>query len=319
MTAIRLPVVRMYTDGACDPNPGPGGWAAILLREGSEPVRLSGSQKETTNNQMELRAAIEGLRALTEPHQVILMTDSQYLSDGASQRVPNWERDGWPTEEAEVKNLGFWRELAEALRKHHVEWRWVRGHNGDRLNEEADVLAQSMVPHVELPLTDENAIHVFTGASCVGAGNGPAGWGVELRHRAHSRSLSGCEASSSSERMQLLAALRGLEAIELARTIKPMKSTRPVHLYTTSKYLCDGVMRWAEGWQQRGWKTKEGQSVKHRDLWEPLIGLSDRLHVTWHVVRDSDHCPLLGDAKALAVTQAREAAGATGNDKRRAT
>jgi len=299
MTTCRLPSVTIYTDGACEPNPGPGGWAAILLRDPSGPERLSGAEDQTTNNRMELRAAIEGLRALSEPHQVVLMTDSQYLCNGAAERLPEWERAGWPADQTKVKNLELWRELAEVLRGHHVEWRWVRGHAGNRWNAEADALAQSMLPRDSLPLNDETAIHVFTGASCAAAGNGPAGWGVVLRYRTHEKPLSGGEPFSSSNRMHLLGALRGLEAIT-----KPLI----VHLYTTSEYLRRGITSWVEGWRRRGWKTEEGQSVQHRDLWEPLFELSVSLKAVCHVLREIKQCPQMAQARSLAVEAARKAA-----------
>ena len=133
--------IRIHTDGACSGNPGPGGWAAIL-KYGTHRKSLFGAEPQTTNNRMELRAAIEALRALKEPCNVVVVTDSRYLWDGITKWLPNWKRNGWKTSAKDpVKNQDLWRGLAAALSKHNVTWRWVKGHAGDELNERADRLA----------------------------------------------------------------------------------------------------------------------------------------------------------------------------------
>ena len=138
--------VTIYTDGACSGNPGPGGWAAILHYDGHE-KELSGGEKPTTNNRMELKAAIEGLNALKAPHAVILYTDSRYVMDGLIKWLPRWKANGWKTANKKpVKNDDLWRMLDEAASRHNVEWRWVEGHSGDPGNERADALARSAMP-----------------------------------------------------------------------------------------------------------------------------------------------------------------------------
>ena len=134
------PVV-VVTDGACSGNPGPGGWAAILQYGAQEKV-LQGGASLTTNNRMELRAAIHALEALKRPCRVELFTDSEYLRRGVTEWLPRWAQNGWRTRDRQpVKNQDLWRRLNAALGPHQVTWRWVRGHAGNPLNERADALA----------------------------------------------------------------------------------------------------------------------------------------------------------------------------------
>ncbi|MEC8138452.1 MAG: ribonuclease HI [Pseudomonadota bacterium] len=140
-------MVEIYTDGACSGNPGPGGWGAIL-RYGENQKELSGGAAETTNNRMELSAAIEALRALKRPSRVRIHTDSTYVKDGITKWIINWKRNGWRTAAKKpVKNMDLWQDLDDALKDHDVEWHWVKGHAGHSENERADALARSAVPH----------------------------------------------------------------------------------------------------------------------------------------------------------------------------
>jgi ribonuclease HI len=133
--------VIIYTDGACAGNPGPGGWSAIM-RYGPHEKVLQGGASLTTNNRMELRAAVEALRTLTRPCLVEIHTDSEYLKRGVTEWMAGWKRNGWRTRNgAAVKNQDLWRALSAALHPHRVTWHWVRGHAGDALNERADRLA----------------------------------------------------------------------------------------------------------------------------------------------------------------------------------
>jgi len=133
--------VELFTDGACRGNPGPGGWGALLRYSGEERP-LYGGQPQTTNNRMELLAAIEGLNALTEPCDVDLTTDSQYVRKGVTEWMRNWKARGWLTAAKQpVKNQDLWQQLDEAIQRHSVEWHWVKGHSGHRENDIADQLA----------------------------------------------------------------------------------------------------------------------------------------------------------------------------------
>ena len=133
--------IEIYTDGACRGNPGPGGWGALLLY-GDHRKTLHGGEPETTNNRMEMTAAIEALNALKGPREVILYTDSKYVMDGINKWMPAWKKRGWKTANKKpVKNQDLWQALDEAVSRHKIKWNWVRGHTGVDGNEKADALA----------------------------------------------------------------------------------------------------------------------------------------------------------------------------------
>jgi ribonuclease HI len=134
--------VAIWTDGACSGNPGPGGWGAVLCYDGHE-KEICGGEALTTNNRMELLAAISALEALSRPCAIDIHTDSQYLRGGVTGWIANWKRNGWRTADKKpVKNEDLWRRLDEATKRHEIAWRWVRGHAGDTMNERADALAR---------------------------------------------------------------------------------------------------------------------------------------------------------------------------------
>jgi ribonuclease HI len=136
-----LDKVEIFTDGACKGNPGPGGWGAVI-RAGAREKELSGGEPLTTNNRMELMAAIEALAALKRPCDIILHTDSNYVKDGITKWIHGWRRNGWKTADRKpVKNAELWQALLEAAAPHKVEWRWVKGHSGHIENDRADKLA----------------------------------------------------------------------------------------------------------------------------------------------------------------------------------
>jgi ribonuclease HI len=135
--------VVVFTDGACSGNPGPGGWGAILTCRGVE-KELKGGEPLTTNNRMELMAAISALEAMKRPSRIELHTDSQYVKNGITSWIHNWKRNGWRTADKKpVKNEDLWKRLDQALAIHQVDWRWVKGHAGHEMNERADVLARA--------------------------------------------------------------------------------------------------------------------------------------------------------------------------------
>jgi ribonuclease HI len=138
--------VDIFTDGACSGNPGPGGWAAIL-RAGGHEKELSGGEKATTNNRMELMAVIRALEALKQPTAAMIHTDSRYVMDGATKWIKNWKKNGWKTADKKpVKNEDLWRALETASAGHTLTWRWVEGHSGHPENERADALARGAIP-----------------------------------------------------------------------------------------------------------------------------------------------------------------------------
>jgi ribonuclease HI len=140
--------VTLYTDGGCRGNPGPGGWGAVLLY-GEHIKELKGSEPNTTNNRMELLAAIKGLEALTRPIVVDLYTDSKYVQQGITDWIANWKRNGWKTASKKpVKNQDLWQQLDEQISRHNVSWHWVKGHAGHKYNERADELANEAMDEI---------------------------------------------------------------------------------------------------------------------------------------------------------------------------
>jgi ribonuclease HI len=142
---VSQPHVTIHTDGACSGNPGPGGWGAILAF-GDREKELKGGEAHTTNNRMELSAAIAALEALTKPCVVDLFTDSEYVRGGITGWIHGWKRNGWRTKDKKpVKNIDLWQRLDAALKQHDVRWHWVKGHAGHAQNERADVLAREAI------------------------------------------------------------------------------------------------------------------------------------------------------------------------------
>ncbi|RJQ44518.1 MAG: ribonuclease HI [Anaerolineaceae bacterium] len=133
--------IIIYTDGACDPNPGRGGWAAIIIQDGIEKI-LKGRENESTNNRMELTAALHALRAVPPSSRVILYTDSKYLKLGIEEWMPDWIARNWRRKGGKLANLDLWQELAKQIENHEITWKWVRGHAGNRYNERADKIAR---------------------------------------------------------------------------------------------------------------------------------------------------------------------------------
>jgi ribonuclease HI len=176
---------------------------------------------------------------------------------------------------------------------HEVRWHWTRGHAGDRWNERADRLASAAIPRAPLPVDDPRSVHLFTAVAYSGKQQAGA-WGVVLRWADEERGFSGRIAGASANRMHLLGALAGLDALK-----RPVRA----HLYTVSDYLKDGATQWVAGWQQRGWTTRDGKPVSHRDLWQRLDAMTKRHRVQWHVV-DKDDVP---EAMEYAKQLAREA------------
>ncbi|GAB1479749.1 ribonuclease HI [Paracoccaceae bacterium] len=143
-----MPELFAYTDGACSGNPGPGGWGVLMIaREGGAVLRereLSGGEAQTTNNRMELMAAISALEALTKPVEITIVTDSAYVKNGVTEWIHGWKRNGWKTAaRAPVKNVELWQRLEAAQARHKVVWRWIKGHAGHAENERADALARA--------------------------------------------------------------------------------------------------------------------------------------------------------------------------------
>ncbi len=305
-----MPQVTIYTDGGADPNPGTGGWAAILIDPVSNKTReLSGGEPKTTNNRMELTAAIRGLEALKQPCKVRMITDSQYLRKGVTLWLKGWIANGWKRKDGQLLNVDLWRRLAELIKEHHIKWDWVKGHAGDRWNERADELATaaikaqrkavaspglaSMLTAPAEPPPPPPDAEIFLRVSCAGR---KAGWAALVRHQGSERPLSGCHPGASSNQLDLLAALAALEAL-------PPGIRVAVH--AVSDYLRNGASTWIDGWKKRGWKTMEGKPVLHRELWQRLDAALTARRVAWPAVKGRD----VPELEALGVTAKAAALG----------
>ena len=274
------PQIEVYTDGGCDPNPGPGGWAAIILWQGREWV-LSGSDPDTTNNRMELHApaaALAVLEGLLGRCQVNLHTDSEYLHRGMTEWLDGWVSHGWRTlDNQPVKNQDLWRVLYRLAQAHEVTWHWLKGHAGHTYQERADRLAtearRSRRTRTTGPTArpDGPAVEITIKAACAAA-RGPGGWGAVLRTGNHVRKLSGGQPATTANAMLIRGAAEALNALT-----NPCRVT----LYSDADYLIKGASLWASAWQARGWTTKEGKPVSNREHWEALLAAARPHHVTW--------------------------------------
>lgn len=297
------PRITIYTDGGADPNPGTGGWAAILVDEATHKVKeLSGGEPRATNNRMELTAAIRGLEALKRPCKVKLYTDSQYLKKGITEWLPGWIARGWKRKEGVLQNEDLWRRLAELVAEHEIHWGWVKGHAGHRWNERADQLATAAIRaqrgavRAAAPAPAEKPdVEVFLRVSCAGK-NG--GWAALLRSMDGEQIVTGQKSGVTPNQLDLLAATDALERL-------PPGISVAVH--TGSDYLRNGAASWISGWKRRGWKTQEGQPVSNRDLWQRLDEAMSRRRVTWPPVKDRD----IPELEALGKTAKAAAQGST--------
>ena len=295
-----LPTVTIYTDGGADPNPGTGGWAAILVDPASGRTReLSGGEPRATNNRMELTAAIRGLESLKRRCKVTLFTDSQYLRKGITQWLPGWVARGWKRKDGELQNEELWRRLHELIKLHDIRWDWIKGHAGNRWNERADELATLEIRKqrgqgaaaASEPAEPVDA-EVFLRVSCAGK---RGGWAALVRRAGVEEVLSAGLSGMTPNQLDLLGAVAALESLPPGESVA---------VHTGSDYLRNGASRWIEGWRRRGWKTQEGQPVQNRELWQRLEKALAGRRVTWPEVKGRQ----VAELEALGMT-AKEAAG----------
>jgi len=264
-------LVTIYSDGGADPNPGVGGWAAILRSNGHEKV-LTGSEPSTTNNRMELTAAIEALEALKRPCQVEFHTDSEYLRLGITEWINKWRAQNWQRKGKLIPNADLWQRLWSLANKHEINWHWVRGHSGDTLNERVDRLARNarlaITPEVELT---PDVRRLYARGTCRG-NPGPGAWAAILELGQETEQLSGSEPSTTNNRMELMAVIGGLDLLP---------EGEPAYIITTSDYVFMGATRWIHGWRRRDWKKRDGQPVSNLDLWRRLDRLLEEHTVRW--------------------------------------
>jgi len=284
--AIQLDTVDLYTDGSASPNPGPGGWAAILVAGGRR-RELSGHETHTTNNRMELRAALEGLRALPRSKKVRVHTDSQYVRLGITAYLPQWRRTGWKTRARRpVANQDLWQALDEETAGREVAWAWVRGHSGHPLNEAADRLAQQAIVHRQTKARPyacpQEECEAYLGVS---ASLRHARWAVVLMRHGVKSVLHGEQAAATANALVLLAAIHALRRC-------PKGASVAVH--ASARYLIDGAARSLNRWRTNGWRTASGGQVLHRAMWEEIASLAAERRVRWEW---KAYAPLLAEAE----------------------
>lgn len=272
------PKVTIYTDGGADPNPGPGGWGVVLLHESSNHVKeLSGGEAYTTNNRMELTAALRALEALKTACEVELHSDSSYVVQGMTRWIGKWAADGWVRRKGKkpVENADLWRELLSLAAQHDITWRWVKGHAGDRYNERADRLATREIRRLQANYAAEHPdAEVYL---VVSSRPGLGLWAASVQQHGEETLLRGRDDESTANRLTILAAAEALSVLPPDLTI---------HLYTLSDYLRNGATRWMEAWKRRDWKTKGGDPVKNQDAWRWLDDEMRIRRVEWPPVKD---------------------------------
>jgi ribonuclease HI len=289
--------VIIYSDGGAEPNPGHGGWAAVLQYGEREKV-LKGYAPDTTNNRMELTAAIEALKALKEPCEVEFFTDSQYVQKGISEWIRKWILQNWQKKGGTaIPNAELWQELWAQSQKHTINWHWVKGHAGHELNERVDQLATEArlegTPKVELP---PDMARLFVRASCIGS-PGRGGWGVVIElPNGETVQFSGNEEQTTNNRMELTGLWEGL---------KHCPPGRPVQVFVVADYVLQGITQWVPGWRKNQWVKKDGQPVVNAELWRKIDEATQNRKIIW-VSGKGQILKGLEEAARLAAAAARE-------------
>jgi ribonuclease HI len=270
------PKVTIYSDGGCRPNPGTGGWGAVLIFDNTE-KELSGGEKNSTNNRMELTAVTTALNSLDQAYHIDLYTDSEYVKNGITQWIKGWIKKDWK----DVKNPDLWQNLQRATERHTIKWHWVKGHTGHAYNERVDELATREIERLsgktferkpepaEIKVDADTRIYISANYSF---DDKRGGWGALIVGQNNTQELSGTETNSSENQLLLIAATRALEAIRTPGSIA---------VYTASEYIQKGMSQWVKGWIKKGWRTAGGDPVKNRDLWERLVNAAENRKVQW--------------------------------------
>lgn len=277
--------VSIYTDGGADPNPGAGGWGAVILdQEGQSARELSGGAAHATNNRMELTAAIRALEAVEPGTPVRLFTDSTYLKKGVTEWLPGWIARGWRRRSGELQNEDLWRRLAALEEAHDVEWRWLKGHAGDRYNERADELATAEIRARRGGEADRSGARDVDAEVLVrvSGGDGRGGWVAVVRRadgaEEEAEVLSGSMPGVGANELEILAAAEVLESLP---------EDLHVAVYSGSDYLRNGADRWLAGWRRSGWTTKAGTPVRNRQAWQRLERALSGRRVVWPSVKEA--------------------------------
>jgi ribonuclease HI len=281
MNSKNLPQVTIYTDGACVPNPGPGGWSVILVFKNQTgdiiQKEYSGGEPSTTSIRMEMQAAINALRYLKQSCSVTLFSDSRYLVKGVNDWLSSWKARGWVLSNgSELKNADLWKELDSLLQNHQIEWCWIRGHADNPMNQKADALARSQIAYPKLPSADDSGYHLFIRATCH---KGIGGWGAVLRSNEKTLIFSGVEENTTPNKIEIHGVIEGL--LQVPRNAR-------VYIYTNNNYLYAAMVSDILRWKKQGWQTNQGVGIKNRDLWEQLLNIQEEKTVSWHLLKGHD-------------------------------
>ena len=278
--------LSLYTDGGASPNPGPGGWGVVIV----DPLtgateELSGGEPDTTNNRMELLAAIHALENQPDGAQLDVFTDSRYLRQGITQWLAGWRRNNWQKRDGSaVKNVDLWQRLEQASARHDIAWHWLKGHAGHEHNERADQLASEEIDRIRaaLPVREHPSgdrspaeLEAFLRVRCTGR---TGRWAALLRLPGGDQTIGGRDSPTSANRLALIASLEILEHC-------PAELSLAIH--TNIDYVRNGLHQWVSGWQARGWRTSAGDPVKNAGLWRRLLAEIENRTVTF-LRADSD-------------------------------
>jgi len=266
--------VIVYSDGGAKPNPGAGGWAAVIIYPDRE-EELSGAMTHTTNNQMELTAACEALAALPTGCDVTFHTDSTYVKNGITSWIAAWKRNGWVNSKKEpVANIELWQRLDAERKRHTITWKWVKGHAGNAYNERVDTLATAARAALTGETRQASAAPRTESAQVTGAraylsvtmrDKTTAVWGAIIIDDDGAESTNGGTLPDVSQNQAVLL------AAHLLLTHTPPNG---LTVYTDSEYLQKGITSWVKGWIKNGWKKADKSPVLYRDVWEKLYVLA---------------------------------------------
>ncbi len=273
--------VEIYTDGGARPNPGPGGWGVVILEDGKDPRELSGGDPATTNNRMELQAAIAALEDASQSSSIDLYTDSRYVRQGITSWLAKWQANGWKRgreNREEVKNADLWKRLAVLDASRNVTWHWVKGHAGHQWNERADELATAEIERLGVPTgngepespgaREATDVDVYIR---VRSSSGQGNWGLLVISDEGQEFVASPRQEGSANRLELLATL---EALQLTSDQEAVG----IHV---GDYARRGATEWMTGWKRRGWQTGGGDPVKNVDLWRRLERVLGERTVSW--------------------------------------
>ncbi|OHT14237.1 hypothetical protein TRFO_43138 [Tritrichomonas foetus] len=328
-----------YTDGACRGNPGPGGWGAIII-QGHLRTEISGYCADTTNNRMEMMAAIEVLSLLPPKTQITISTDSQYLKQGIQAWILNWKRNGWKLKSGgPVKNSELWQRLDKLSSERFVEWQWVKGHHGIPLNERADELATTAIRNkkgcqyhdsesiTSLPTEKSKAVQKERDVKPPREAPPPKNCQTVNKetflehHRPNERTYIFTDGACSGnpgpggwgaviQQGEYEFLLSGgefktsnnrMEMKAMIEACLSLPKMSVITLTTDSMYLKDGVTKWMANWKKNGWQTSQGTPVKNQDLWNQIDDIKSSYQISWEWVKGHNNHHQNERCDALAV------------------